>query len=100
MRLRLCFVTCPIRQLRICKPRLRLVLMDQNLSYIRISELIKTAKHESAPPQSKCDHALAFIEHTTLAGFQRYCIADCFFDDPTWSPPKDIIAPKLMSGTY
>jgi hypothetical protein len=36
--------------------------MEQNLSYVSISELIKMAKHDAAPQRSNSDQTLALIE--------------------------------------
>lgn len=35
----------------------------------------------------------------TIAGLQRFCIAECLFDDPCWVPPQDAVPRKLGSTT-
>ncbi len=108
--------------------------MEQNPSYIRISELIKMTRHDPAHHEGRCEQALDLIEQTfrlidemaieereevmkrltgwmlvekfetkglsALTGLQRYCIAQCLYEDPDWSPPKEVIARKLLPSTY
>jgi hypothetical protein len=34
--------------------------------------------------------------HSALVGIQRYCVADCLFEDPTWGLRMKCIAPELL----
>jgi len=96
--------------------------MEQKPSYVRISDLVRTAKKSTGSDLGKCDQTLALIAqtfqaidsmttaereelmmrlkgwmlvekfeskgHSALAGFQRYCVADCLFEDSAWTPRK------------
>ncbi|MBS0233233.1 MAG: hypothetical protein JSR99_07080 [Proteobacteria bacterium] len=31
---------------------------------------------------------------SALAGLQKFCIAECLFDNPSWNPPSDMILPR------
>jgi hypothetical protein len=107
--------------------------MEHKHTYVRISDLLKMAKPDTAPLRNRSDETLDLIEQAfrsieamtiaereevmkrltgwmlvekfeakgqgALIGFQRFCIAECLFEDPSWTPPQNTIATKFGTGS-
>jgi hypothetical protein len=108
--------------------------MEQNPSYVRVSDLVKATMSATRAEMDKCDQTLSLISQTfkaidsmtidereefmlrlkgwmlvekfevkgqpTLIGLQRYCVAECLHEDPTWAPRTVGLARDLFSALY